>query len=592
MSLPGFTDLSAGNNRLLSSITDLTSTSSSDYHNVAAPISPTRLVLSAVGLFALLIFSYFLQVGIEKKIVVGLIRSSLQLFLLGYLLLNLLFSLSSPFLIVCYLLFMISIAALEATNRQHRTYVGHYKDSFVACLIGGGCIGLYGNALVFAPSPWWSPHVMIPTCGMIIGNSVSGPAIAVERLLSEVSEKSYEIETRLSFGASYLESILPIIRTSLSAALTPTLNQLAIIGLVSIPGMMTGQLIGGTPPLIAAEYQLAILYLITSTSAVSTVISIILAVRNAIFDLKAHRLTSSRIIKTKKTDIDKALYDAIIQAFSIISRFWKSLFGRNNSGGYQNIQGNEDTDDGEEEARSLKSTDSIQPQQKKKIERSIGERGEEEGSWLELPAVASSNTSLSSLSANPFRVHYEVIDNKARSTSSSSVPLLQLFQFNIKSGEKDLFSSEEALNLEVYPNEIITFEGKSGIGKTRLLRAITYLDIPYQGYCVYQSKFILSQEQSKISSSSTSLSSSRSQSQPLSVWSVPQWRSHLIYVPQSLSPLEGTPHDLLVEVLKYSSRKASHELLSSKLTSFSIFCVFHPPSFFLFLFLLDSRLFS
>jgi ABC-type iron transport system FetAB permease component len=89
-------------------------------------ISPLRLVFSTAGLLVLLVVSSYLQLGIEKKIFVGILRSSAQLLFLGYVLLNILFSLRTPSLIFLYLFMMIALAALESVSRQQRTYKGHY----------------------------------------------------------------------------------------------------------------------------------------------------------------------------------------------------------------------------------------------------------------------------------------------------------------------------------------------------------------------------------------------------------------------------------------------------------------------------------
>ena len=78
--------------------------------------------------------------------------------------------------------------------------------------------------------------MMIPTAGMIIGNAVSGPAVSVERLLAEVCEKTHEVETRLAFGATYFEAVLPSVKAAVSPALMPTINSMAVVGLVAIPG--------------------------------------------------------------------------------------------------------------------------------------------------------------------------------------------------------------------------------------------------------------------------------------------------------------------------------------------------------------------
>ena len=249
------------------------------------------MALALLGPILVIFLSIHLKLKIESKLLVSLVRSIVQLLLagtlyalrvdlklkycfwVGYLLLRTIFSMHNPFLVALYLSIMILIAALEATSRQVRTYNGHYFDSLIAVLAGGALVGAYGSVVVFHPEPWsvvctkyilsqlndspcksrWEPQIMIPTCGMIIGNSISGPAVSVDRwtdsdlivifliighfrLLSEVSDKKHESETRLAFGASKYEAVLPVVRASVLAALLPNLNQMAVIGLVSIPG--------------------------------------------------------------------------------------------------------------------------------------------------------------------------------------------------------------------------------------------------------------------------------------------------------------------------------------------------------------------
>lgn len=154
----------------------------------ATPIESWRLAMTLLGPVIFLAFSYYLELGLNKKLILAIVRSSIQLLFLGYVLLNYIFSLKSIPIIFLYLFCMILIAALELTGRQVRTYKGHYWDALLGCLCGGGVVGLYANIVIFHPTPWYKPEVMIPTAGMIIGNSVSGPAQTVERLLSEVRE--------------------------------------------------------------------------------------------------------------------------------------------------------------------------------------------------------------------------------------------------------------------------------------------------------------------------------------------------------------------------------------------------------------------
>ena len=199
------------------------------------------------------------------------------------------------------------IAALETISRQVRTYKGQYQDALTSVLAGGGLFGILCSILVFQPHPWWNPRTIIPTVGMLIGNSISGPSVALDRFLSTIAEQKHEVEVRLCFGGNGYESTIAVIRSSMLAGLLPTLNMMAVVGLVSIPGMMTGQLLGGASPLVAAEYQMIIFWIICTTNTTAIYAALTLANRHAVIDNK-HRLTLSRIEKTGgKLDIDVAI---------------------------------------------------------------------------------------------------------------------------------------------------------------------------------------------------------------------------------------------------------------------------------------------
>ena len=216
------------------------------------PLSFLQLLLALVCPVAVIFLSRKVNLGIEKMIVMAILRSTGQLMFAGYILLAFIFEINSPFVVVLYLSAMIFIAAIEVTARQVRTYSGHLRDAILAVFVGGGLIGAYGSIVVFRPSPWWQPKVLIPTAGMIIGNSISGPAISIDRLLSDVSEKTHEVEVRLAFGATGLEAVSHSVKSAIVAAIMPLLNMMSVVGLVSIPGMMVGQLLGGAGPLAAA----------------------------------------------------------------------------------------------------------------------------------------------------------------------------------------------------------------------------------------------------------------------------------------------------------------------------------------------------
>ena len=110
---------------------------------------------------SIVILSWHFKLEIARKIIISVSRTIIQLLLAGYVLLSFIFSMNSPIYVLMYLGLMMLIAALEATSRQMRTYPGHFLDSLCAVLLGGGLVGAFGAIVVFDPSPWWQPHIMV-----------------------------------------------------------------------------------------------------------------------------------------------------------------------------------------------------------------------------------------------------------------------------------------------------------------------------------------------------------------------------------------------------------------------------------------------
>jgi len=117
-------------------------------------LEPWRLGLALAAALTSVVLSYRFQLGIEKELLIALGRVIVQLLLLGYVLLNFIFSMNSPIVVALYVILMLLIAAIEVTNRQTRSYAGHYFDSVFACSIGGAILGIYANIVVFHPNPW------------------------------------------------------------------------------------------------------------------------------------------------------------------------------------------------------------------------------------------------------------------------------------------------------------------------------------------------------------------------------------------------------------------------------------------------------
>lgn len=486
-------------------------------------LQPWRLGLALLAALSSVALSYHFQLNIEKQVLIALGRAILQLLLLGYVLLNFIFSMNSPIVVFVYISIMLLIAAVEVTNRQTRSYVGHYIDSVLACTIGGAMIGVYGTLVVFAPTPWWNPRVFIPTSGMIIGSSVSGPAVAVDRLLADVSEKKHETEVRLSFGATGFEALLPLVRAAVMAAMMPQLNVLSIIGIVAIPGMMTGQLIGGAKPLTAAEYQMGIIFLILASTCLSTYIAIMLTVKHAVMS-PYHRLTPQRIIK--KVGPKVALDAAIVAGFT------EALYGL-----YQILQ-----------KWCCCLTFCAPLFTSLPTASSASNRTEQYCPLPELElASRSSHGMLESANSEPndtpYKVTHTLQDNVHKSTlqaNPSRVPLLEITGFNVLSGEVNLFPSA-GLSLSIYPGQRVSVEGPSGIGKTRLLRALAQLEEPVSGTltlkyalrCADQAAFDAADaEANTITTYGKEENQQLENTQPFDLIEIAVWRSRIVYIPQ------------------------------------------------------------
>ncbi len=237
--------------------------------------------------------SFWLRLGLEKKILIAAFRAVIQLILLGYVLVPV-FRLKSPWLVGAIGVIMVLVAAREAIRRSERAYKGAWGDMFVTLLIAASITSWFGTAILVGVDPWWTPRYFIPLLGMLLGNALNGITIGIDSTMRELDEGRSRIEGRLALGATWWEASRQAVAEAVRLAMMPTLNMMTVVGIVSIPGMMTGQILGGTSPEIAARYQILILFMIAATVAVGTVAASVISVRR-IFD-DEHRLRIERII--------------------------------------------------------------------------------------------------------------------------------------------------------------------------------------------------------------------------------------------------------------------------------------------------------
>jgi putative ABC transport system permease protein len=253
----------------------------------------TLALVGAAGLLVLNgLLSLTFRLGLEKKLAIAGTRTVVQLLILGYVLVPV-FRAGEPLLVVGLSLLMVTVAAFEAVSRSKRHYKGARVRALLAMTVSGVGTAVFATAVLVDVHPWWTPQYLVPLLGMILGNSLTGIGIGLDRCLDELSTGRARVEALLSLGATRWEAARPVAQESLRAGLIPILSSMSAVGLVTIPGMMTGQILSGTPPEQAARYQMLIMFLIAGATALGVGIAVLTTLR-ALFD-DAHRLRSERI---------------------------------------------------------------------------------------------------------------------------------------------------------------------------------------------------------------------------------------------------------------------------------------------------------
>lgn len=220
------------------------------------------LVLIAIGV------SRWQGLGLGKDFAVGAVRTVLQLGLVGYVLVYI-FALERWYLVVGALVLMLAVATHTAVERQRASHRRLLAITGAAMLLGSGLTLIYVGALVVRTEPWYNPRYLIPLFGMIVGNAMNAAALAAERLHSEFASRRSEVEAYLALGASVERASREPVRQALHASLIPTVNGLMVVGLVSLPGMMTGQIIAGTSPFTAVRYQVVVMFMLAGSVTIT-----------------------------------------------------------------------------------------------------------------------------------------------------------------------------------------------------------------------------------------------------------------------------------------------------------------------------------
>ncbi|WP_315069821.1 ABC transporter permease [uncultured Clostridium sp.] len=239
------------------------------------------LQLSIAYVFVLIMLIIFKSRGIkrERQILIASTRMTIQLTIMGYILMFV-FKNPSWWLTSIMIAIMISFAIYNSINRVKYPMSKELKRIISFSMTFGALLtAVFFIVIVLNVRPWFNPQYFIPISGMIIGNSMTGIALGANKLCSSFEDKRIEIENSLMLGASPADAAKEIVNNAFDTAIMPTMNNMLTMGIVSLPGMMTGQILSGTFPITAIKYQIGIMLAILGSTAVSTVIFVTLGYR-------------------------------------------------------------------------------------------------------------------------------------------------------------------------------------------------------------------------------------------------------------------------------------------------------------------------
>ena len=258
--------------------------------------------LAAASVFVLINagLSVIFGLKVHLSLFVAAIRMVVQLTLVG-LVLTTLFSVVSPLWTGIAALAMVLFAGHEAALRQERRLSGWWSYG-----LGTGCmmmssvlVTVFALMIALQADPWYDPRYAIPLLGMILGNCMTGVGLGLNTLTTSLVSHRASVEAQLMLGATRQVAAAPIMREALRSALMPTINSMSATGVVSLPGMMTGQILGGVPPAEAVKYQILVMFLIAGGTGLGAVTAVI----GGVYRLtdRRHRLRLDRLTAAKAT---------------------------------------------------------------------------------------------------------------------------------------------------------------------------------------------------------------------------------------------------------------------------------------------------
>lgn len=257
-------------------------------------LSTLDLVVAGIVLVLNGAISLAFRLGLERSIAISTVRMVVQLALIG-LVLKFIFEATSPLWTAAFAFVMFVAGGYEVWSRQDTPVAGWQSFALGASVpfIAGLAITIFAMTTIIEPDPWYAPRFFLPILGMMIGNALAGVALVLNTITNGVKQDRSAIDGKLALGATRFQALHEVLRHAMKTGLMPILTAMAASGLVTLPGMMTGQILAGIDPIDAAKYQIMIMFLVAGATALSVFIGGIGAVYLLTDD--RHRLRLERL---------------------------------------------------------------------------------------------------------------------------------------------------------------------------------------------------------------------------------------------------------------------------------------------------------
>ena len=235
-----------------------------------------------VGLAASLIVvnglvSLVLRLGMERTLALASLRTVVQLLLVGFVL-EWVFAVDRWYLVIAILSIMTLAAGITAGQRNRRRFPGIWLNTIVSIWAASWLVTAFGLFVVIRDmTTWYQPQYAIPLLGMVLGNSLNGTSIGLNAFTETLVARREQVEAALTLGATRWEAARKPLQEAVRTGMIPIINAMMVVGIVSLPGMMTGQLLSNAKPMDAVKYQIVIMFLIASATALCTVCVILLS---------------------------------------------------------------------------------------------------------------------------------------------------------------------------------------------------------------------------------------------------------------------------------------------------------------------------